>query len=207
MTPTPAETNTPLPPNVPLPTAPLKQKPVRGRMLAGIAGIVVLVAVVAGIALYWGLGLFSSGTQAVVTTNSPIVVTPVAASDEESSSASTETTEAPLSDTFTFRNVFKPTVKATYAAVSSGTGTSGTDGTGTGSGSVTTDPDTLYLVGTTLSPTKAATILWNGTTYTLPEGAQVGSSPWRVEAIYSDSVLMLYGENAIPVAIGQSISK
>lgn len=190
--------------NAPQATAPLKKKPSRGKVIAGVVAIAVLVVLLAGAAAYWRLGLGSVGGQAVATTTTtPIVVSPVASSNEGTPSASTETTEAPLSETFTFRNVFRPTVKATYTtATTSSTGTTSTAGT-----IADTDPDALYLVSTTLTPSRLATIRWNGTTYSLTEGSQVSTSPWRVEAVYSNSALMLYGDTQVTVTVGQSISK
>ncbi len=49
--------------------------------------------------------------------------------------------------------------------------------------------------------------VWNGTTYTAGAGEVIGSSPWKVVEVGTDSVVMLYGDTQVTLSLGQGISK
>lgn len=112
--------------------------------------------------------------------------------------------ETRLDETFTFRNIFAPSVSFPVSAASASTGSSDTSDT---SGSVSSEPDTLILESITRdSGERVARFTWNSTQYDVKEGEQVDSSPWQVITIYSDSALMLYGDSKITLAVGQGFS-
>lgn len=111
-----------------------------------------------------------------------------------------EPQEVPLTDVFTFRDIFEPLVKAP-------TTTTATGGTSSG-GTTQASANTILLQDITSENGEAkAVLVWNGTTYTVGEGEQVGDSPWKVLSIQSDSVIMLYGDVQVPLSIGQAITK
>lgn len=115
-----------------------------------------------------------------------------------------EPQERPLSSTFTFRNIFAPTVKPPKAASSSsGSGTSASTTT-----SVTVPADTLYLQSIeTVNGEKTATLIWNGATYAATAGDTLGDTPWKVLEVNSDSVLMLYGDTQVTLTTGEILTK
>ena len=112
----------------------------------------------------------------------------------------------PLDDTFTFRNVFAPTVKPPKEpAVSDG---SDSDSTSTETSSSTSGAkDTLILQSISVEDgVRTATFEWNGETYAVVEGGQIADSPWKVLEIDSDSALMLYGDSRVTLTVGQGFS-
>lgn len=130
-------------------------------------------------------------TPAPAPSSSEVTITPV------------EPLETPLTDVFTFRDIFEPLAKA--PATSSG-GTTG--GTPTGGGSTTNSANTILLQDiTSENGEPKAVVVWNGTTYTVGEGEQVDGSAWEVLSIGTDSVVMLYGDVQVTLSIGQAITK
>jgi len=115
--------------------------------------------------------------------------------------------QQPLDETFTFRNVFAPTVTpaedpSTETAASTST-TSGSTSTPTSNG----PQDTLILKSIRVeSGVYIAKFEWNGVEYDAVEGDQIGTSPWKVVTINSDSVVMLYGDSQVTLEVGQGIS-
>jgi hypothetical protein len=125
---------------------------------------------------------------------------PTPAPSAEVTIAPVEPQPVPLTDVFTFRDIFEPLVKAPTTTSSSG-GTSG-------GGTTQTSANTILLQDiTSENGEPMAVIVWNGTTYTVGEGDQVGTSPWQVLDIGTDSVIMLYGDVQVPLSIGQAITK
>lgn len=107
--------------------------------------------------------------------------------------------EAMLDETFTFRNVFAPTV--TPPSAESETESESTSGT------MNAPENTLVLKSIhTESGERVATFEWNGAEYECHEGDQVDDSPWEVVTINSDSVVMLYGDSRVTLAVGQGFS-
>lgn len=114
--------------------------------------------------------------------------------------------ERSLASTFTFRNVFGPTVKRTYEATI-GADVVSDDSSSTGT-SVDVPANTLYLQSIiSENGEPKAVFIWNGQTYTVGEGEQVSDSPWKVLQISSDSVLMLYGDSQVTLSVGQGVGK
>lgn len=174
------------------------------------AGIVVAVVVVvvlliaAGLAVY--MFMFSSGSGGG--NNPPTVSTVATGSPKPGSVAAsvtlelpvTEPQEKPLESTFSFRNVFAPTVKRPTVVTlkSSGSSTS----------TLNVPADTLYLVSIDeVNGERMASFIWNGATYQLGEGDTLTGTPWKVLDIRSDSVVMLYGDTEVTLTVGQGLSK
>lgn len=123
----------------------------------------------------------------------------------------------PLSSTFVFRDIFHPTVKATFedTATTGGTGTGGTGtgtggtgtGTGTGTGGTgTSDVEELVLKSvTTQDGVEVATFELNGQTYTLAEGEEISGTPWQVVSIDGQTVTLLYGDTRIVLTVGERV--
>ena len=171
-----------------------------GKLIVG--GLVLFVAVVVLGALAFFF-LFNAGSQNPVAIKIP----------GGRSKPATETVvptnppEQPLDETFTFRNVFAPTVKPAKEPVTT-TASSNTNTTSTTPGSTTNGPkDTLILKSITVeSGERVATFEWNNAEYPSKEGDVVDSSPWKVITINSDSVVMLYGDSRVTLTVGQGFS-
>lgn len=171
-----------------------------GKLVVGGIALVLVLGAVGAAVFYFILGGAVTGAvdQAINTQTSSTVST---------SSATTEVPVSPsersLASTFTFRNVFAPTVKKTFEASAT---TGSTDATTTAGSDV--PADTLFLQSIiSENGARAAVFIWNGQTYTVGEGEQVGSSPWKALQINSDSVLMLYGDSQVTLSIGQGVGK
>jgi hypothetical protein len=163
-------------------------------VLLAIAGVIVVIFVFGGAA-----GLLNSGGATATTT---VAAPSVAATTPVSAIPITEPPQKPLTSSFTFRNVFAPTIKAPVPATTD-TGS----GTSTSSGS-TNSPDTLYLTDiVTTDSGRKGVFIWNGVTYTEGAGGTIDSSPWKVLEVNTDSVLMLYGDTQVTLTLGQGISK
>jgi hypothetical protein len=129
----------------------------------------------------------------------------------------------PLTDVFTFRDIFKPTVKAQKTAapvpVAGTAAPAGAPATASGSTGASTSGVTQPTVGTAGDETlyaqdiitqdgeTIAVVVYSGTVYELAEGERVGDSPWQVLEIQETAIVMLYGDTKVTVAIGQGISK
>ena len=112
--------------------------------------------------------------------------------------------EQPLDETFTFRNIFAPTVKPPAPPKAQSTGSSSS----TTSGTTNAPADTLVLKSiTSESGVYVATFEWNGKEYECVEGDQVDDSPWKVVTIYSDSVVMLYGDSQVTLTVGAGLQR
>jgi len=113
-----------------------------------------------------------------------------------------EPDEVPLSDVFTFRDIFDPLLKPA-AAVDDETSDGGSSET-----SETADGEagTLYLQNIVVEDgVSKAVLLYNGTMYTLPQGGTIPGTPWQVLSIGSTSVVMLYGDSQISLSVGQGV--
>ena len=112
--------------------------------------------------------------------------------------------EQMLDETFTFRNVFAPTVTmpSTPDEPSADSPSSSTT-----SETPNVPADTLVLTSiSTENGEPLATFIWNSAQYVVGEGDQVGDSPWEVVTINSDSVVMLYGDSQVTLTVGQGYS-
>jgi hypothetical protein len=163
-------------------------------VLLAIAGVIVVIFVFGGAA-----GLLNSSGATVISTPS---TSSVAATAPVAAIPIVEPAQKPLSSSFTFRNVFAPSIKAPVPAT---VDTSSSASTSSGS---TNSPDTLYLIDIVSSDSgRQGVFIWNGVTYTEGKGGTIDSSPWKVLEVNTDSVLMLYGDTQVTLTLGQGISK
>jgi len=171
-------------------------------VVGGIALVLVLGAVGAAVFFFFISGAVDGSVQVTTTSTASTAAT-----------GTVETTQTPenpaersLASTFTFRNIFAPTVKRTYETADT-SDTASTDSSTTGA-SVDVPADTLYLQSIiSENGEPKAVFIWNGETYTVGEGEQVSDSPWKVLQINSDSVLMLYGDSQVTLSVGQGVGK
>ena len=171
-----------------------------GKIVVGVVALLVLLAIAGAIVVMLASGgvdaLLNSGSAtagsstvtASTVTTAPVGTAPVV-----------EPSEKPLTSSFTFRNVFAPSIKAPVAS------TEETSSTTSGS---TNSPDTLYLIDiVSTDGVMQGVFVWNGVTYTEGEGGTIDSSPWKVLEVNSDSVVMLYGDTQVTLTVGQGVSK
>lgn len=122
----------------------------------------------------------------------------------------------PLSDLFTFRDIFDPLLRPVAVDGGSGgigtggIGTGGTDGTGTGvtdgTGTFVGAPNTLYLLDVVVEDgVNRAVLSLNGAEYRLARGETLAGTPWQVFSIGSSSVVMLYGDSQVTLSVGQGV--
>lgn len=169
-------------------------------VVGGIALVLVLGAIAAAVAFFVIGGALDGAVDEMPV--APVIST------VPGSSPSTQTPVNPkqssLASSFTFRNVFAPTVKKTFESTAAVPGPS----TGTTDTAVNVPADTLYLQSiVTEDGEQKAVFTWNDQTYTVAEGEQVGTTPWKVMQINSDTVLMLFGDSQVTLSVGQGISK
>jgi len=185
----------------------------RGRLIAVVAVVVLLViAGVAAAALFlFGGSLLSGGDGDAF---EPIPKAPVSATTTSAASVPIENPpQKPLSASFTFRNVFAPTIMPPAAEATTAVEPEPQPPADTGNGSTTesTTPEptsTLTLTDIiTEGDAHKGVFSLDGTTYTAGNGETLGSSPWKVIEVGSDSVLMLYGDSQVTISIGQGITK
>ena len=139
----------------------------------------------------------SVGAEQALAQSSPAATAPASS---QPTITPVEPAEVPLTDVFTFRDIFEPLAKAP-STTSSTTTTTTTETTETSNNTILLQD----IISENGEP--HAVLVWNGTTYTLAEGEQVGDSPWSVLEIDSDSVIMLYGDVQVSLSIGQAITK
>lgn len=168
-----------------------------GKLVVGGVLVLVIAGVLGAIAVFF---LFSQADSLV---NQG--ATPTPGSIQTSSVAEVAPTEREvprLEDTFTFRNIFAPTVKPSIPESDTASG----DGTSTPGGSV--PQDTLFLESVSVvDGDTVATLLWNGTTFVVGEGEDLTGTPWRVLDINGASVTMLYGDTSVTLTVGQALGK
>jgi hypothetical protein len=197
----------PMTPEIPVAAEPqpveamTEAKPRSRKGLLVAVGALVLLGIVAGIAAWLVLFVFS-GVQDDVTvkvtpskqnTGTPAAETPVAAGPAKAVSND---------EVFTFRDIFKPLAGPAAADTGGSTDTS--------SGVDTSDyaADTLYLINIlTDGETSTAVMIWNQQEYRLAEGDSIANTPWKVLEIRTDDVVMLYGDQQVVLSVGQGISK
>lgn len=193
------------PAQAPVPGPPKPKSPIAvflasstGRL---IVGGVLLFTVIVIVGAYLFISLLNTAP-----TVAPVTSPAASTNSSQTALEATRPPELPMDDTFTFRNVFAPTVKAPVKKTTS-TSSSDTGSTDTSSSS-DVPKNTLLLKSIVTSNGKRVAILyWNGTDYKLHAGDQVDDSPWKVVTIYSDSVLMLYGDSRVTLTVGQGFSK
>ncbi|MDR3685415.1 MAG: hypothetical protein P4L93_00415 [Coriobacteriia bacterium] len=207
------------------PTVPVtEEKPVGflastlGKVVIAAVALVVVIAVIG--TLVW-MAFFNTPSSQAPGKAVTRMVTPATSASATGSAAAadsdpiTDPPEKPLESTFTFRNVFAPTVKkptadSVIASITAPVVTSTTSGSSSSAASLLAkaDKNTLYLVSIqTVDSQKTATFIWNGTLYSLQAGGTIADTPWKVVSIGDSSVVMLYGDTQVTLTTGQGLSK
>ena len=201
--------------------APVKSSPgllgtTTGKLVAGGVALVLVVGAIAAAVFFFVMGGALDGAVDQ-TPKAPVVSAPQ--EPGEVARVPVNPAQRSLASTFTFRNIFAPTVKRTFDSTATGSTTDGTTGGATGgttNGTTdgTTDPgvdvpsDTLFLQSIiSENGEPMAIFIWNGQTYTVGENDQVGTSPWKVLKINSTSALMLFGDSQVTLSVGQGVGK
>ncbi len=176
-----------------------------GKLVVGGIALVLVLAAVAAAVFYFVIGGALSSSVEDALKLPPIVSQPAS---ETATQPPVEPTERSLASTFTFRNIFAPTVKKTFESTAvAGESTDASESASTDT-SVTVPSNTLFLQSIfSDNGEPKAVFIWNGQTYTVGEGEQVGTSPWKVLQINDDSVLMLYGDSQVTLSVGQGVGK
>lgn len=181
-----------------------------GKLVIGGAAVVALLSIL-------GVVLFSFVFSQV--DPDLVVVAPGSAVTTETVGSAEETVVVPPAratrDTFTFRNILRPTVKPVVVVEPSAAATTTADGAAPGSSgaSLTVDPgdvpnETLYLYAvTTVDGVEYGTFIWNQTVYVFPEGEELPGTPWKVLRIDGNSAVMLYGDSQVTISVGQGMTK
>lgn len=172
-----------------------------GKLVVGGVAVLLVLAAIAAAVYFFVIG---GGAQDGAT---DLVSNPVPAAAPLGSDAATATPVEPversLASTFTFRNIFAPTVKRSFEVAAE----SSTDTSGANPASVPSNTLFLVDIAPDESGVEKAVFIWNDQTYVVGEGAQVGTSPWKVLQINADSVLMLYGDSQVTLSVGQGVGK
>jgi hypothetical protein len=176
----------------------------KGKVLIGAVLLLAVIAAAVAVFLLFGQGQSADedSVRGLTTPNAAASDTSTAASPAPAAQSAQAPAEVPLDEVFTFRDIFVPLVKPASNPQSSDTAS------GTPAGTPATSDGTILLQDITVEngePT--AVLVWNGTSYSVQEGDQVGDSPWRVLEIRDDSVVMLYGDTQVVLSVGQAISK
>lgn len=175
-----------------------------GKVVAAVIAVFVLL-IVAGIALFI---FFVQGPDTSIESVTPPPV--VTTEEQEQESEAVEPAKEPLSSTFVFRNIFAPSVKAPAPPQEASTdGDGSSDGSSGGGSGTTAGSNELVLVSIqTVDGERTATMSWNGETYVLSKGDTIPNTPWKIVAIGSDSVSVIYGDSSpVELTVGSSVSK
>ncbi len=189
------------------PEAVVQEKPVKtgflsttiGKLVVGGIALVVILGIIGFIVAYFFLSASVDDMVGGIVVSPP----PVAESTVTPDAAPVEPDVPDLEETFTFRNIFAPTVKVVSSS-------SSTDGTTTDPSTPPSDlpANTLFLMEiSVVDGVETARFLWNGTEYLANEGDQLGDTPWSVVSIDATSVTMLYGDTRVVVSLGQGVTK
>lgn len=165
-----------------------------------IVGAVFAFLAIAGIAAAVVFTFFIKGAVEDVVTDVANQVasgsTTATASAEATEGPAVEPGDVPLSDLFTFRDIFDPLVKP---AVVSDEESETADFTGAA--------DTLYLLDIIVEDGLTKAVLsYNGTEYKAAEGQVLGTTPWQVLDIGSSSAVMLFGDTQVTLSVGQGVT-
>lgn len=182
----------------------------RGKLVV-IGGVFALIVVVAAAVFFLfgqvspspsGSGIATGPSSAAAET----VQTP--ATTSTTAAAAEAPAQVPLTEVFTFRDIFEPLVKPVSTSTDTGessetttTGSSNDNGSGASANSILLQDVTVE------DGEPTAVVVWEGETYHLQEGDQVDGSPWEVLDIRDSSVVMLYGDTQVVLSVGQQVSK
>jgi len=163
-----------------------------------IAGAVIGFLVIAGIAVAVVMTFFLGNAAEDLLTSG---TTPGSSSSATTTADAepVEPDEVPLSDVFTFRDIFDPLLKPAAAEEASETSSETSE-------TADSEAGTLYLQNIIVEDgVSKAVLLYNSTVYTLPQGGVIPGTPWQVLSIGSTSVVMLYGDSQISLSVGQGV--
>ena len=186
-----------------------------GKVVAGAVALLILVIIAGAIVLMFAsggvTGLLNSGNATIASTTTKSSASAAAPVD---AAPVVNPSEKPLQTTFTFRNVFAPTIKpavkipeVTPTGVTSESVTPSTNVT-----SPTVAVVTILKLTAIVSEGDAykGVFTWNGVTYTAGNGETIDSSPWKVIEVSTPELgyaLMLYGDAQQTITVGESITK
>jgi hypothetical protein len=184
---------------------------------AAVASFLVIAGIVAALALTVLGFMGAKSTAVVVVPPAPgtAKVSTSSAGAPESSSAETISI-APIgnADVYTARDPFQPRIPLPAAPTTSSSNTTGSsDTTGSGGGSSTTtgtatDNNTLTLLSvSTVDGVRKGKFQIGSTIYVAGAGEQLGSTPWQVVSVGSNSAVVLYGDEQVTLVVGQEITK
>ncbi len=167
-----------------------------GRLVV-IVGAVVAFLVIAGVAALLVMNfLFSPDDAAddlLVETPSVVTTSTVAI---EAVADPVEPDPVSMSELFTFRDIFDPLLKPRPAEEATPT-----DDVTAG------EVDTLYLINIIVEDGITKAVLeYNASRFNLAEGEALAGTPWQVLSIGSNSVVMLFGDSRVTLAIGQGVT-
>ncbi len=194
--------------------APPQRSGRRRSSLLAIGAVALVIVLVVVLVVLIGRGMMGSGSETEDTASAAAQTAQTAAPPATAATPPPpEPAQVPLTDVFTFRDIFVPVVKpASTTDGGSGNG-GGTEPTSTGGSGETSETaglpaNTLLLQDITVSDGEpTAVLVWNGTTYNANEGDQVDDSPWQVLEIRDSSVVMLYGDTQVVLSVGQAVTK
>ena len=169
----------------------------KGRIVLIVGASVLLLGIAGAVAAYFLVFITQEALEEVIVQMN----TPAASQSSEDSDEMTPVEPDPLGPNavFTFRDIFDPLIKPESAETSGSVGSTSTPDVSQG---------TLYLSDVYVEDGEpVAILLWNGEEYQLREGESISGTPWQVQTIYSDSVVMLYGDVEITLSLGQGITK
>lgn len=179
-------------------------------VIIGVALVAVVGIAAAALLFVINAGLFGQDAPVV---QQPVPIGSLAASSSAVATSAPITNPAsrPLESSFTFRNIFAPTLKEPVTPTTttgSSTTSSSSESSSSSSESIDVPADTLYLVSIqTTDGEKTATFIWNNESFTAAEGGTLSGTPWQVLEINDESVVMLYGDTEVTLTVGQGLSK
>lgn len=157
-----------------------------------VVGAVVLVLLLAAAAVFLVLNFLRGAAEDVLQNLEPVTAeetTPTAAAE-----APVEPGPLPYTELFTFRDIFDPVLKPSLVATPAQEATPALE------------PDVLYLLNVIVEDGVSRALLeLNETQHTLAEGEPIPGTPWLAQSINADSVVMLFGDVPITLAIGHGV--
>lgn len=184
----------------------------RGKIIViavAVIGFLVIAGIVAALVFTF---VIKDAAQDALTNGQVSQVTTTTAPVAEEAEIIVEPALVPLSDLFTFRDIFDPLLTPVVtgdgtSGGGTGTGGTGTGGTGTGgTGTFRGAEDTLYLLDIVVEDGVSKAVLsLNGAEYRLARGETISGTPWQVLSIGSSSVVMLYGDSQVTLSVGQGV--
>lgn len=188
-------------------------------LIAGLIGVLLVVAASCSVAVYIAWGKFQSGVEGAV---DDVVITPPAPPGSNTGTGTTTATAPPASqpatpkpeplpitnsDVFTLRDPFKALI-VPESESSETSGSTDTSGSADSSETIDAGEGVLMLQDIiTEDGERKAVLVYETTQYTLGAGEEVPDTPWEVLTVGSNSVTMLYGDTQITLTPGQGMQQ